>query len=314
MAGCTRSVDKSHPQPPIIATSIPAIASILHTVVAGGACRVDIQVLNTATVEHFFELTPQKKAVLKKAGLVVLAGGGLDVWLKDHNSNTVSFEQMGFLHLAGHDLNAQGKHVSVPHDEHGHEPAEPSGRGHTHEQDSHHTDPHVWLNPSSVYAIGQKLFPLIHEAFPQYCNRDMLVQNMSRFEKELSQMATRTQRVFSGKGVSKSIATHDAFHYFVEYLRDTGVVISYEAFEVHHAGSRLLSSVMTQLESDQTVAVWDTPPFSLCDKVEKKVGKTLSRCLRLDPSGHVFFHHQREGLPLDYVSFFTTFLSGFESR
>ena len=272
----------------MIVASNPALASILHSVVGHQACRVEFRVINAATDQHNFELTPQMVSNIQSASLLVLSGGGLDRWLLPATpKNSLVFEQLGAL-----------RSFSTPQ---AHPVAHPSGG---------QIDPHFWLDPVHVALYLDKVAHAVYQTFPQHCILPKIQENISNFHLDVARLKQESVNAVRPLGIRRVVATHDAYHYFIAFLERQGVAIAYRAFYELHVGSRQWIELMQTLGHEEGLVIWDVPPFSTCHQLEAKFGRPIPQCLRLDPSGNLLY--QQQGADMDYVQFYRAFLKGFQ--
>jgi ABC-type Zn uptake system ZnuABC Zn-binding protein ZnuA len=259
----------------------PAVASLLRSAMSKDACDVEITVLNPTSVQHSFELTPQNVYQVQSSALLVMVGAGMDDWIlgaspkqSESISSFVNFKSFG------------GKKQK---------------------------DPHFWLDPGMglrfLNQVGQKIMPYFSKAcdlskvnYALERDRQILIGSQKNWIQKLKHL--------NGFHVS---ASHDAFRYFIDFLKLNGILITYEAHHDHGVGAAHLSTIIQELKSEpkNKFMVWDVPPFALCNQLDSQMGHSVQRCYRLDPSGSIL----SEQMPkFSYHQFFENFVTKLMGR
>ncbi len=184
-------------QPVQVVVDIVPLHAIVQDLLAGIA--QPSLLLDGTQSPHFFQLKPSQAGLLGQADLVILVGGGLIPPLdmlaaKDANParyiQIMTWEDLPFL-----PLRAEEEH------EHAH-----AGM-----------DPHIWLDPTLMARIAEKLTDLFATRWPQHItrlqsNRDALVARLTALDTAIAaQLKPRPARV---DDVVPYVFFHDAYQYF----------------------------------------------------------------------------------------------------
>jgi zinc transport system substrate-binding protein len=156
--------------------------------VAGG--KADVSNLTPAGAEpHEYELTPEDMKLITESDILVINGGGLEVWSKDIAQNMNSSTDMI---VAGDGLFEKG--------------SEGSG--------GNSLDPHIWLSPDMSIRIVDRITEAFAKKDPP--NAEYYTENAMRLKNDLKQL-DREYRIGTENCALRDIITsHAAFHYLAE--------------------------------------------------------------------------------------------------
>jgi zinc transport system substrate-binding protein len=258
--------------PVTVAVSHPVIASMVYSAVPRG-CPLETLVLNVQSGGHQFEILPKILTALNQAPLLLLVGFPMDHWLRVRVRADTAVVSMASLGAYSETL----------------QPGQPL------------PDPHFWLDPRRVFSVLANLHLLLKEWGGPGCQA--LPGGGSGWAQSLETLDQATRQALAPFHKRRVFASHDAFSFFVWYLKQLGVEVTYVAFEFGHVGAQQLDQVVQELESGSAL-LWDIPPYPMCQRLSSSVA-----CYRLDPLGVTSLTEEMKG---GYEVFFKNFLKGFQ--
>lgn len=222
---------------------------------------------------HSYDPTPREVAALEGTDLVVIAGLGLDEWLRQV-VNSATSEEVAALELGGL---IETREVQAP------EAGELEGHHHDHGH-SHAAgapDPHFWLDPRMIAEVlptlRDTLAALKPEAREGLENRERELQTSLRaLHREIADEAqTWTHR--------NIVTFHGSFGYFADrYNLNVAAVI--EPFPGQEPSPRYLASVLSALENIEAPVVFSEPQLEA--RPARLVAEQSGRQMyELDPLG-----------------------------
>lgn len=168
---------------------------------AGGENVKVIMITPTGALSHDFEPTPRDIRTVRKSGVFIYNGAGLDPWA-ERIAPTLKASGVLSIEMASH-----FKLMRAEKDEHDHEED-----GHIHAKGA--SDPHIWLDPlmaaEQVSLIGESLA----EADP--ANASLYRSRSSRYAGELKALDAEFTRGLSKCATRDMIVAHDAFSYLAK--------------------------------------------------------------------------------------------------
>ncbi len=197
-----------------------------------GGDRVDVASLTPPGAEaHDLELTPQDVAALSEADLVVYLEGfqpAVDDAVTEAGDAAWDAGQAADLSLTleehGHE---ESGHEESGHEESGHE--ESGHEGETEEEHAEHageeeggehaegeevTDPHFWLDPTRLAAVGDALADRLAEIDPD--GADAFRDNAAALRSDLEALDAQMQEGLADCAVPTLVTGHDAFGYLAD--------------------------------------------------------------------------------------------------
>jgi zinc transport system substrate-binding protein len=185
-----------------------------------GGDRVDVASLTPPGAEaHDLELTPQDVAALSEADLFVYLEGfqpAVDDAVTEAGDAAWDAGQAADLSLT---LEEHG-HEEAGHEEPGHEEA--GHEGETEEEHAEHadeeggevTDPHFWLDPTRLAAVGDALAERLAELDPD--GADAFRENAAALRGDLETLDAEIQQGLADCAVPTLVTGHDAFGYLAD--------------------------------------------------------------------------------------------------
>jgi zinc transport system substrate-binding protein len=178
-----------------------------------GGTHVEVDNLTSPGVEpHDIELKPKQVGAVHEADLVIYQRG----------FQTAVDDAVDQADRSGDDVldiaavvKLEASHVEDSHDEHAEESPEDE---HAHEEEST-TDPHVWLDPTTMITITHDVEQRLAEADPDHASD--FAANARRLEGELTQLDTAFSDGLRTCRTRTIVTSHAAFHYLAERYKLT---------------------------------------------------------------------------------------------
>lgn len=205
LAGCSTAGQGSavgpggatSPASPDKPTIVAAFYPLAYAAAQVGGDRVNVISLTPPGVEpHDLELSAAQTAQISEADLVLYAAGfqpAVDEAVAQQAADRAIDVLAGLELLAGHD--------EAGHDEAGHDEAAPDGA----------TDPHVWLDPNNMTAIGSAIADRLASIDPS--GAADYAEGATALAGQMSELDTQYRTALANCTIKTLVVSHEAFGY-----------------------------------------------------------------------------------------------------
>ncbi len=181
-----------------------------------GGDRVDVASLTPPGAEaHDLELTPQDVAALSEADLVVYLEGfqpAVDDAVAEAGDAAWDAGQAADLSLTLEEHSDEHSHEGETEAEHAEHAGEEEGGEHAEGEGI--TDPHFWLDPTRLAAVGDALADRLAEVDPD--GADTFRDNAAALRADLETLDAEMQEGLADCAVPTLVTSHDAFGYLAD--------------------------------------------------------------------------------------------------
>lgn len=294
-AGCGSNDSASEPEVVEVSEVAETVSCAPLTVVTGfyplqfiadkvGASPVSgnqtiVKVLAAPGVEpHDLELTPSQAAEVTDADVVVYLPGfmpALDEAVTELNPSAGLDAMSGLTLISGkphdhdHGHSHDDDHGHSHDDDHGHE----KGDGHKDGDEKSVIDPHVWLDPTNVSAIGQALAARLSTLDPACA--DIYAANADALTVEMADLDDETKAALDDCKIKTMVVSHEAFGYLANRYGFEQVGISGLVPDAEPSPRRLADVAKVSKKDGVTTIYYET-------LVSPVVAETLAKELRIE--------------------------------
>ena len=203
VASCGSDDEGSGEGPNVVATT--GIAADVAAAVAGSQAEVE-QIVPDSASPHDFQLSVDDRQTLEEADLVVSIGSGLEPGIP---LDELDASQWALTENAGELL---------PFEEAGAHKEEHAEEGDEHAEEEEHGagDPHVWMDPTRVYAALPSLADALADVDSTHA--DAYRENARRYRRELRALGAELERTLARVPPAdrELVTSHDSLGYFAE--------------------------------------------------------------------------------------------------
>lgn len=146
-----------------------------------------INLLKDGASPHGFELVPSQISQIENADIFLYNGFGIDVWAE--KVKTTSSIKMS---------NTKGIKILENEDEH--------------EREESLYDPHIWMDPSNVKIIVDKIESELSNKDP--ANKEYYKKNAQDYKQKLDELDTKIKKKVATFSTKEYVAFHPAYNYF----------------------------------------------------------------------------------------------------
>ncbi|WP_430881052.1 zinc ABC transporter substrate-binding protein [Granulosicoccus sp. 3-233] len=233
---------------PLVATDIPAINSLVATVL-GDNGEPEL-LLRSGASPHDYALRPSEARLLRKADLIVWTGASLTPWLpKAMDSLAPDLESLELL-ADEHSIRLPARESAEFHhiDHH-----------HDHDDDGDSTDPHGWLSTDNARLWLQLIADRLSALDP--INAASYQGNAELGIQALNTLDTTIESQFDGLRGNPFVVFHDSYHYFEDqYELPATAAISLS--DGTQSGIRQLDRLRDLVSEHPGICVFSEPQFS----------------------------------------------------
>ncbi|WFE46940.1 metal ABC transporter substrate-binding protein [Verrucosispora sp. WMMD1129] len=219
---------------------------------------------------HDLELNPGQVGQISEAELVLFLHGfqpavdeAVEQQAGDRAFDVATVEPLLDATAGGHDHGHEGEE-----DEHGHEDEEHADEKHAEEASDGTKDPHVWLDPTRLATIGDKLAERLGTADPD--RADEYTQRAATLRTELEQLDTEFTEGLKTCQRREIVVSHTAFGYLAQKYQLEQIGISGLTPEDEPSPQRLAAVAEEAREHQATTIFFET-------LVSPKVAETIAR-------------------------------------
>jgi len=256
-----------------IVASIFPLADIAREV--GGEDVEVTMLLPPGQSPHGYEPQPRQAEQLARAHLLLIVGGGLDLWAERsaQASGNRRLRTLAMAKIVGH----HGSQATHDHHSGDHEHTAHHGHAHSHA----HDDPHLWLDPvlmrQYVRALAKTLAELDASRAADFARRGQAYEEKLQAldEEYRATLATVKRREF--------VSFHSAFaHLAARYGLKQAAVFDPDVAEF---GPKRLEEVATFMKQHGIRTVFAEPQFPV-EQLQSLARQAGARVARLDPLGN----------------------------
>lgn len=250
---------------PVIAATIFPLADITRQIV--GEYAEVVCLVPPGASPHGYEPNADQMAVLGKAKMLVMVGGGFDHWAR-RAAKAAGNENIKILQFVSEECQA-------------------CVHGHEHEHDGHHDhgaiDPHVWLDQfSSDVSISKLIARELVSMMPS--RKEEIGNNHKLFHDEFVALQKTYQSKLNSVKTRKLVTYHGAFNRLAEYF-DLEVVATLMPVEGPGAmTSGRLDAAIKAVREHNLKVIFTEPQFPP-DAAEALAKQTGVKVMMLDPIG-----------------------------
>jgi zinc transport system substrate-binding protein len=207
-----------------------------------------------STDPHDLELTPSQVTAIVSSDFAIYIPEfmpAFDASLSDLNSEQLIDATIGLTLLAG------------SHDDHGHEEEEDESE---HEEESEN-DPHVWLNPLNMIAMGANIVNQVSKVYPDLSQQ--LSDNLAEFTLQMNELDSSFKSALVNCEINTLLVSHEAFGYLANQYGFEQTGLSGLSPEAEPSPARLAELVKVAKEVSATTIYYETT-------IDPKVALTLA--------------------------------------
>ncbi len=223
-----------------------------------------------STDPHDLELAPSQVANIVSSDFAIYIPDfmpAFDAALSDLSTNQIIDATKGITLLEGsHGHEDEDGHKEDHDDDHGHEDED------GHKEDHDENDPHIWLNPLNMIAMGATIADQISLAYPDLSAE--ISENLAAFNTKMTALDSSYQTALVNCEVNTLLVSHEAFGYLANRYGFAQLGLSGMSPEAEPSPARLAEVAKVAQEINATTIYYETA-------VDPKVALTLANELGL---------------------------------